>query len=585
MNERPKNFGITEKISGAFDEAREQKQQASREPGTLKPTGKPGAIVRDLQNSFEQLGLRADDPENVRKLRESYERRLRDKVQEIYTVYGETAVKMPSREQFAKLTEAAFLHGFDLYLKVAVQLDIKKSPDPHKPAFMNMYGRDGKVKVTDDLDKEDHTRAFIAQGSNVDLDPSFDYNFDKNQEVEGYADKYQPLEGRTDEEAALEAYMFEKFRIYEQEFTAMLEESLKRGIPARSAIELAQFVYGNDASIYEEMEEQGIDAKLVAWQSNVNRTRVRVPLEKYLEVGGELEEKYPYVAGSGWVTSPVMIRNLVFKFPQTVEAGLQVVEHELGDLKQQFPQMPQRIIMNVCAGAPDTYEAELRHRMQAAELLMAEFPMDEEFGGEKGSDNVFQHYQLEGRVLELIDRVGVKKQKATLYDVLGRFRQALETAEETGLDLNFSAKRRVLRSLLTYNAAADRVLRRERNVQNRRNEALLTKAEKIDPVWGGYFVDFGVGETDESLIEHGKIIVDLYRGQFGDDGAEEYLDELFNMYHKYIDSGFPKDPEKLDKLKDALTMEPFNTREFFEKINGPWPEGVEEVMASIDQDA
>jgi len=601
------------KIIKARKESDARKLDAARKPGTLNPRGRGGPIFDEMKESFQTLGINDEDVDQsdeskevkedednesaeteegrvqkkVDSIRNLFEKNLRNRGLRIYNEYLQGKKGSPSHATFVAEVEKSFNRGFDSYLKVALRLDEKDAPKPHNPRRTLIHGA-GHRMVSDENDKDFYLKKYLVKGNDVVEDLPINnpkaHGFEPTEDFEGYATKYQQTSGEGDEKSAMEAYMFEKLRLFSGEFFDMLDESLRRGVHYKNAIDLAEYVYGNNASIYAEMEEKGIESNVVAWQSKANRARVRVSLETYLALGPKLEEQYPYVPGFGnWVTSPKMIRNIIFKHPNTAEQGLLIVDRELSRLKELFPHVPQRLIIELCVSSPDQYEESIRNFVDQTELLMQKYPISEMTEGlNSNNSHVFAYYQMDGPVLTLLERTSVKNWDKEMKRVLESFEQILTKAEAENIDTSYSAQRRMLRSLLSYNAAPEKVLRHELHAAERRlghYNKLVARAEKTDPIWGEYYVDLGHGETDEEILSNGKTIVDLIVEHYGPDDGEEYLINTLHTFYVYIDSGFSDEKEDLDALKDALTMDPFNTKNFYEHtLRREWPEGFEEIQ-------
>lgn len=589
------------KIETAREEAHKRRDQAAREPGTLNPRGQGGPVFEEMGVLRDELGSRSEDRPGAEIIRQRFEKQMEQRCENIYQVYFQSKKGAPSPEVFRNQVKKSFLHGFDLYLKVALRLDEGNAPKPHEP-YQSMVQGYGQMRIVDENDKDHYLGEYLIGGSEHVADKSDrrnavlprevgDHQFDPDHEFEGYEHKYAAAVRPADDspeamekarrESAFGSYMFEKMRIYADDYFTMLSEAVRREVPWKTAVELSQFVYGNSADIFAEVEDS-LDANTVAWQSLANRARVRVPFEKYIEKGEELEEAYPYEPGSGgWVTSPQMVRNLIFKYPHTVEVGLEIANRAVPALQEQYPGVPRKYLIDRCVGAPDTYEAEIQQFVEVAQSLMDVFPMEDRFGPESSNENVFSTYKVEGPVMNMLNRVGQKQQAVALKRSVEAFTKVLERAADDSLDLSFAARRRMLRSLLIYNnASPDSVMRRERSIASRRvgaYESLLEAAEVADPIWGSYHVDIGYGNNEKEIIDNGKAAVEMVVEQFGPEDGEDYLSNVVDLFFAYIENGFPQEPELLSALKDTLIMDPHQPDEAFKKFYPAfdWPEGVD----------
>ncbi len=591
------------KVGEAKSESDARKLEAARKPGTLRPQGQGGRFFRRVKEAMETIGTKDDkiereEPERVEKVRALFERKILREGKRIYDEYLVVRKGSPSLEKYEKDVKKSFEHGFDLYLKTQIQLDKDQAPKPHKGDEVNDGGR--KINIPDELSTDDYFENYIAKGSGIDLEKNDkDHDFDREEAGEGFADKYQStvevggevIKSKEDAEvqSGVEAYMFEKLRIYTAEYFEMLKESLERGVKYKDALDMSTYIYGNDAGIYKEMESAGLDAQFVANQSVLNRARVRVPFEKFVEAGERLDENYPYEPGSGtWVTSPQMIRNLIFKYPQTVESGLAVAEIEMDRLQETYPQMPRYLLVEACVSSPDVYEKQIRDFLEQGHQVMERYPARDYAEDVDGDNNIFAHFNVEGDLLRLLDRVDSKKSNEAVDRSLAAFKETVARAEEKGVDTSHGAKRRMLKSLLGYNISPEKVLGREERITNRRLrefDDLVEKAEEIDPLYGGYHVDLGYGDSQKEILETGKIMTDLIIEQYGQVDGERHLDRLTDVMYAYLfHDGFPVEPAYVHALKDSLVMNPYNPREAFEDLYSKddlvWPEGVEIIPFS-----
>lgn len=569
------------KINSARERSDERKLEASKNPGTLNPKGLGGPIFDRLKNSFDTLGTNEKDDEQVKSVRGLFEHKLKRRGLQIYNDYLVEKKGSPTHAKFEHDVKESFIHGFDMYLKVALRLDEKDAPSPHPAYRLMQYGK-GYSYINDENDKDYYLSQYLKKGSEVTADLTRHHKYNPPENIEGYATKYQPLSGNAEEDT-INSYMFEKLRLYTSEFFDMLEVSLRHGINYKNAVELAEYVYGNNAKIYEEMKESGLGSDVVAWQSRVNRARVRVPLEKYIEVGPTLEQRYPYKPGFGsWVTSPKMIRNLTFKHPYTIEDGLAIADRELVRLKKEYPHFPQRLLVDRCVASPDEYEKEIKRLMEEGEIEAKKHPMSVEYGAdEETNKTVFDYYKVMGPFMLLLDRVGLKSRDREVAYTLDSFKKSLSLAKVEDIGLNYTVRRRMLRSLLSYKASSEKVLHREVRIANRRLDQyheLVNKAEKKNPIWGEYFVDLGFGDTEKDILENGEALVHLVVDQFGEDDGENYLIDVLDIVYKYVDQGFSEDKKDIDALKDSLVMDPHNPKKFYEDtLRRTWPKHIEVI--------
>lgn len=586
---RYNNF-MSEKFNFAkAKEKSEVRKRAGSREQTLNPRGPGGPIFDDILNQFEQLGTREADAESIKRLRRMFEYQLRKRTLDIYNEHLQGEKGVPSHSKFEKEVREAYLYGFQLYLKVALRLNESDAPGPHKKIPVRDGGR--TRMMSDDRDKAYYLQQYLMSGnevleSNGVLSGSTPeekmslHDFEPSEDAVAYA-KFERVPGVEDDwEATTQSYMLEKFKVYSEEFFELLNEALARGVQSKDAIDLATYAYGNDASIFAEMEAYGVKAQTVAAFSITNRARVRVPFEKYMTVGKDLEEKYPFrPASGGWVTSRTMIRNLTFKYPSTIEAGLQVVERDLNRLREKYPQVPRSILIDFCVENPDTYEKKISEYVQTIDQLMKAYPASPEYGVREAKEgvSVFEHYQVAGPLMNFIERVSVKKRDEKIAAVLTKFAEAINLASDAGIEFigTFSSYRRMLRSLLLYNVTPDQVVDREERLEDgfvTKNSDLFKKAYHLDSMWGSYFVELGYG-TRSKIVENGQAAVEIIRDQYGDSDGEDHIRELIDLHQQYLAAGFKDcEDDDIQALKDALIMDTENPKEFYESVlRRKWP--------------
>ncbi|MFW6210062.1 MAG: hypothetical protein ACOC4E_01070 [Patescibacteria group bacterium] len=588
-----------EKLNAAKAAQAERKREASSQAGMLKPGGRGGQLFAEMKTLLETAGEASGD-ERVHSIEKMYQERLARRTLTLYNEFLEGRRGSPTHADFAGSVQKAFDHGFDLYLKSYLRLDAADAPRPFRTYEARTQGGRGRVRVSDDTDQETYIRQYLTHGAAVadelERTPE-EHQFDPDAGLTtGYADQYQAVIADDPERSALLAYAFEKLRVFTDDFFHTLREALSRGVSFRDALDMATYVYGTDASLFAEMEEFGLSATEVARYSVRNRTRARVPFEKYKEVGPTLEAQYPFVNEAGerhrWVRGPQMIRKLIFKYPRTVEDGLAIVDREIDHLTQQYPDVPQQLLIDICVGNPDTYEEEIKKELRESAELMDRYPVPQTWVPQyTGDQNLFAYYDVKGAFL-------LRRQKADtrlsreIERIIADATEINETiqreAEAEGAMQSYSSQRRVLRGLLLKNQAKSKMLQREQRYQEKlleQNRALYEEAEAMDPALGHFFVDLGFGETDEEVLEHGQIVVQLVVEQYGRSDGETFLRDCVDTYYQILDAGFPQTPDTCSALKDALIMSPNDPRAFYEEGLGKrWPAEVPEYTVSLPED-
>src|SRR5690606_11834478 len=149
------------KLNQARERAAERKLEGARNPGTLNPKGRGGPIYEQMVTALEQLGTKDDvsnegyerQHEQVAHIREMFERKLRKQMLNMYNEHIEGKKGALPYDAFEHMVEDSFRHGFNLYLKAALRLDMDDAPDPHEPYTANLEG--GKrTKWTDEDGKD-----------------------------------------------------------------------------------------------------------------------------------------------------------------------------------------------------------------------------------------------------------------------------------------------------------------------------------------------------------------------------------------------------------------------------------------------
>jgi len=584
------NFGKVEKTKKKLDQSR---LDGARKEGVLNARGRGGPLYEQMVNDMETLGTNDSDSEQVRHIREMFVSKLDRKSTELFNTYVNERKGAPGYDKFKTEAEESFMKGYGYFLKSALRADAAYAPKKYESRYMKMGGG-AKMLMSDQKTEADYVRDFITHGNDVvgELDFSAEeHKFEPREDFEGYAKKYEGSDERkSDEQRASENYAFEKMRVYARDYTAMLEEGLKNGLPYKQALNAASHVYGYAPGIIDEMKEGGIEPKVVSWMITQYPAQVRVPLETYLEKGKMLEEQYPYTPGpSSWVSSPNMIRNYIFKYPRTAEAGLRVADAQLQRLKEQFPSMSQRLLIKHCVSDPANFEENISVAVDSADALMAQFATTPELGVKKPTnENIFAYYKVEGAVLRMCDKPRTQHDKQ-LQTILDKFRDLLEESQQEGLELGYGARHKMLKVLIDYDMApAKRIIAKEKKRSDARiakYDELVTKAEGIDEIWGGYFVDVGFGKNNRERLGNGQAVVDIVRETYGDDDAESYLDKCIDLVYAIEQKGFPKSGEAREHLMDAVVMNPYNPKQFYEEVLGQtWPEDVNVIGLDPDSD-
>ncbi len=579
------------KIQEAGRDAATRKAEASEQPGNLNPQGRGGPVFDQMKEYMDTLGTTVE-AEKLGELRRLFESKLKTKLEHIYNEYMQGKSGMPTHDDFEKQAEKAFRHGFELYLKVFLRLDQRNAPKPHA-TYRARLGGGVTERVVDANSIDDYLRQYITEGNEVMNNlprPAEEHDFVPTESFAGYAEKYQPVIAGDREGSALAAYMFEKLRLYADDFLKMLEASLSRDVPPDVAVDAAHYVYGTDASMFEDELLDTMSPEEIAQNAILNRTKARYAFNAYKEYGKSLEEQLSDSQKHPWVHSKAMIRKLIFKYPSTADIGLGVVDQLFQEetFFKEYSDIPREIIVDLVVGHPDNYQEVVRNFQSKAYEEMTKFPVPPEiYPSYQGSDNLFKALGAEKEFMYRLWRAESRIDR-DIEGILKEFTDvhaSLEArAQNDGATVLLGSKRMLLREFLlkrgkrkTIETRAQKRLQRQIN----RGSELYELATEANPRYGQYFADLGHGNTNREKIENGQIITELileeYSKKYGEDRAESYLQDLVELYYQYLDAGF-EERGNLDQLKDALSMDPNNIKKFYEEtLGGSWPAGIKEI--------
>jgi len=598
-----------QKIRLAKEQMAEQKQRAS-EAGVLNPRGLGGPVFNDMKELLDTLGV-SEGEKALGDIRRLYEARFRRKGLDIYNTFLVGEKGSPTHHIFSRDLEKQFLYGFQLYLKVYLRLDAKTAPRPHGPYEASTMGGRGKMLVHDTVTEDEYLRQYIAEGKEMRLPRKDDtkHDFDRDNAMEGYSKKYQNVLPEDESRGALASYMFEKFRVYEVEFFANVTTALQSGVDLGRALDFGTYTYGLDAAIVGEMTEFGFEPNETADYAMKNRTRGEKVFQTYKAIGPRLEKDYAYKDEKGnkhpWVRGPKIIRHFIFKYPDTVEAGVRVLDSELPRLREVYPQVPERILIEVCIKSPDAYQANIDKFLADYEEVSKSIGVPSAWLPAQQDETpalAFYHVSTEAMInffrennKKSADGENDKKSKKSLEEAMQKgemIHARLRTeAESEGLSVSYRTTRQVLRSALLRNISRTKAFDEAKRFQDREikeHQALYDVAVELYPNATDeelrYYVELGFGDTPEEIVRNGALVAELLFDEKNRAEAELYIEDCIDLYYRYLDAGFPQDKESLKALKDSLMMDMVNPKDFYEQVlKRVWPVQIP-VLHSVSED-
>ncbi len=399
-------------------------------------------------------------------------------------------------------------------------------------------------------------------------------------------------------------------------------------------------VFGSRVFAEMEQEPHPLTTPVVAHVLKYYPSQARTRLETYKKIWGDIQQTYlvkpegdeTAVSTKQWVTSEEQLRNLVFGYPHTCEAGLKVVDEHLSRLVAEYPYIPQDIIIRECVAGPDVFDARLKEYNERIDSLIAEVSCTEKLCG-TSEKPLFEMYELRAAVANMVVRRPARTHERTLNRAKTSLELVVDAAAATDIKLSVGARRRILRTLIEQRGTQDtitpekiqsiiniedRVYDRRRGVfmmldtssrgygkrgaaadTDRRKfyqemDRLVSKAEAKDAIFGLYHVLFGTGTTDEARIEDGLFKVDYFvTGRFGESYRTNYTVERFLEHQadallKLLNTrdktkAFPRDnQEQLALLVEAMIVEPESPKRYYNNVAQTlglpaWPLSVPEI--------
>jgi hypothetical protein len=532
--------------------------------------------------------------------------------------------------QFAAKVEETFWTGFELFLKSQYRGLLndfeKKIPPPEWRTVSLGGGRKQRYKV----------------------EQPTPHQMTEQHIVKTYAEKYG-ISIRTPEsptahelESVKNAYALDQVRLFAVNFFPLLRESLARKVPLADALNLAEHAYGFGSRVFAEMEQEPhpLSTHLVTHVLKYYPSQARTRLETYKKVWGDIEATYlakpeggaTAVSTKSWVTSEEQLRNLVFGYPHTCEAGLKIVDEHLNRLVAEHPYIPQDIIIRECVAGPDVFDTRLKEYDERIDSLISDISCTEKLCGATDKP-LFEMYELRAVVANMVVRTPARTHERTLQRAKNSLESVIDAAAQTDIKLSVGARRRILRTLVEQKGSQDAItpekvqsiLRIEERVYDRRRglfmmldttsrgygkrgaaadadrkrffekmDGLVGKAEAKDAIFGLYHVLFGEGETDEARLEDGAFKVGYFvTGRFGESYRTNYTVERFLEHQadtllKLLNArdkskAFPRDnQQQLALLVEALIVEPESPKKYYNGVAltlqiPPWPETVSEI--------
>ncbi len=419
----------------------------------------------------------------------------------------------------------------------------------------------------------------------------------------------EAYEGRGTE--AIEAYTFEKLKTFGIMFFRTLSAALKRGISRKDTMFLLEHEYGLGAHLFDFENDPkppyNLDTNTIVLICKQYPAQALLRLKAYENLGPKLIAHYwgdPTVnvqtGNKEWISSPAMIRRLIFSYPDTIERGLEIVEEKLTELVTENPQIPRDILIETCAKHGSNYEKGIQDIHDKVTAALDLFTCSEllcDAQSSEDEDTLFRYLQVERRLYQLVTRKETQYLRI-LTDAKSVYEKALQEAKGENITLSFRSKRRIMRALLSGQTddRAEEVVRaeqsrgqKERDQLDKRIEGIFDRAQKVDPLWGIHYAIWGGGDSFEQKMKSGaEMITDYLRHYAGDEYVESLLDSQFKILGLYMQQKFPTPGLQIDRLKEALLVSPRGVKKYYEdlgvtdqEVRGhpalPWPEGIEEV--------
>lgn len=624
----------------AFRQLRDERSRGNLDQITVK--AESGPFIDSIMGVLRRPAG-AEQLKGERAIRERYKASFDDAVKDTYNRFFFTRDPQGTvleqnvyngekvfHAQFAAKVEETFWTGFELFLKSQYRGLLntfeKSTPPPRYRTASLGAGKTQRYKVEQQTPHQ-QTEQHI---------------------VKTYAEKYgisvrNPESPTAHElESVKNAYALDQIRLFAVNFFPLLRESLARKVPLSDALNLAEHAYGFGARVFAEMEAEPypLSTPIVTHVLKYYPSQARTRLETYKKVWGDIQQTYLVkpaedsvaVSTKQWVTSEEQLRNLVFGYPHTCEAGLKIVDEHLPRLVAEHPYIPQDIIIRECVAGPDVFDARLKEYDERIDSLMEGVSCTEKLCG-TSEKPLFEMYELRAVVAHMVVRTPARTHERTLQRAKTSLESVIDAAAQADIKLSVGARRRILRSLVEQKGSHDAItpekvqsiLRIEERVYDRRRglfmmldstshgygkrgaaadadrkrffekmDTLVSAAEAKDAIFGLYHVLFGEGDTDEARIADGAFKVDYFvTGRFGESYRTNYTVERFLEHQadtllKLLNArdktkAFPRDnQQQLALLVEALIVEPESPKRYYngvaQTLGVPqWPESVPEI--------
>ncbi len=433
-------------------------------------------------------------------------------------------------------------------------------------------------------------------------------------------EKYKKMYPDTD---PIQTYTIEKLTLYSDFYFKTLKKCLELKISPLDALFLSERVYGHEGYMFDTMMKPpySLDVKTIARVWRTYPLKARESFKKWAEVGGELTKEYWGVEIPGekhesnrkWVPSRHFIRDKIFQSPRTVVKGLKVVDEQLENLQGEFKNIPRDIIVNACIKNPEegdgkdtegyrkdlgdivTRVTELTHAFKTSQTLAEDTKVIS--GG-----YIFEDFNLTKLLYKLVSRRGTALKQDDIRDSIDQAEKIIK-AEKIN---SFTTKRRILSKLISDGPDANlkRIIIAEKRRQKEEEKILegaSGEAEKMDEVWGNYYLLFGQSNLNKKdrgytkdFLERGKALIDLVVEQLGEERAEVFLENRVETLFKYLGNEKNKNEEiftdavSLGEFKEALLLAPHDTKRYYERITqirkdnkqkelATWPDSILEI--------
>ncbi len=571
-------------------------------PEALNPRGERGQVVNDMIIMTETLGVtEAVELEPLRKL---FEARIRRHILETYNKHLVGRPGSPTHHVFTEMVEKDMRHGFSLYLTAWYREMMETAPKPHKPIKKDVryQGRIRAIKEVDQVSNDQYQRDYLTHGADVELTNSDEeHGFVRDEAIEGYSTQYQSIYPDNAEESAKAAYMFETLRIFESEFFANLNTALANKVSLPKALDFAHFCYGLRADLIPEMQEEGLTPQETVTYGVQNRISAEFTFASWKEIGKKLEDRYQPIDDRGnkhpWVRTEKMVRNYVFKYPETIEQGVQVLDEQLPELMVTYPHIPKRLLIELCLKNPSAFVEEIENFNQVFNECIDSFIVPQTWIANLSRKNVFRHYQLEPEAMVGFFRGGSKSTKPfaeALQNAEFVHASIRKIAESDGIPVSFNVTRHILRTYLLRNIPRTKGIEEARKVYARdqkKEGAVYEEVERQYPHLHPHLhmddirriAELGYGTTPEERVENGALLVELIGEGKNPSEAGLQMDDCIDLYYSYIDAGFPQDPVSLQHLKDAISMDSQNPIMFYESVSKKeWPSHVPVIKSRLE---